>query len=415
MTDTHPVRPNRPMRFLALAAALACAMPLQAQQTQVFTNFRLFDGTGADVVEDAAMLVRDGRIVAIGPAATLQLPADAASTDLGGAFVMPGMINAHGHVAQDTARKLDISAQYGITTVLSLGGEDASHVALRDAQDPAAPDTARLLVAGPIQERLESPADAVLGVAQLRTLDVDWVKARVMNGNMSDEVARVLVDSAHAADLKVAAHIYTLDEAKGMLRAGLDVLAHSVRDQPVDVELLELMDENQSCLIPTLTREVSTYVYADRPDFFDDPFFANAASAAEIAALSEPQAQERYAGNVARGEADLAMAQRNLKIAHDAGLRVALGTDSGAFADRFVGYFEHLELQLMVDAGLTPRDALLAATSVAADCMDMEGVGTLANGNWADFLVLADDPLRDIGNTRTLQEVWLAGTRFTLD
>lgn len=413
MSDPHPVRLNRGLRLVALAAALACAMPLQAQQTQVFTNFRLFDGSGADVLENAAMVVRDGRIAAIGAAASLQLPANADSVDLGGAFVMPGMVNAHGHVAEDTARKLDISARYGVTTVLSLGGEDASHVALRDAQDAAAPGTARLHVAGPIQERLQDAAAAQAGIAQLQALDVDWVKARMMNGNMSAEVAQALVGAAHEADLKVAAHIYALDEAKTMLRAGLDVLAHSVRDQPVDAELLQLMQTNDACLIPTLTREVSTYAYASRPDFFDDPFFANAASTQEIAALTTPEAQARYAGNVARGEADLAMAQRNLKATHDAGLRVALGTDSGAFADRFVGYFEHLELQLMVEAGLTPREALLAATSVAADCMDMEDVGTLVNGNWADFLVLQADPLQDIANTHTLQAVWLAGKRFT--
>jgi len=235
-----------------------------------------------------------------------------------------------------------------------------------------------------------------------------------MNENMSEEVSRALVAAAHQHDLKVAAHIYLLSEAKSFLKSGLDVVAHSVRDQEVDEEFLQLMRNNEACLIPTLTREVSTYVYETRPAFFDDPFFLRGADTQIIASLSTDEARTRYAGNAAQGKADLAMAQRNLKRVHDAGLRVALGTDSGAFPDRFVGYFEHLELQLMVEAGLSPKDVLLSATSVAADCMDLDGVGSLVPGNWADFLVLGADPLEDIHNTEQLVSVWIAGQRIEL-
>jgi imidazolonepropionase-like amidohydrolase len=116
------------------------------------------------------------------------------------------------------------------------------------------------------------------------------------------------------------------------------------------------------------------------------------------------------AANAQQGRADLAMAQRNLKILHDSGMRVALGTDSGSPA-RFAGYFEHLEMGLMAEAGMTPMDILVAATGVAADCMDLEDVGTLQAGNWADFLVLGADPLADIANTKALETVYIAGNR----
>lgn len=399
---------------LCLLLGLPLAQAQESAELQAFTNLRLFDGTGAVPVDDAVLLVRDGRVAAAGSADTVTVPAEAERIDLGGAFVMPGMVNAHGHAAEDTEHKLELFAGYGVTTVLSLGGETEVHAALRDAQDPAAPGTARLFIAGPIQERYEDVEGAVAGIEQLDALNVDWVKARVMNGNMSERVYRTVIEQAHAHNLKVAAHMFTLEETKGLLRAGLDVLAHSIRDQPVDDELLRLMHANEACLIPTLTREVSTYVYADRPAFFDDPFFLRGAAPADVAALSEPSAQERYADNVEQGQYDLAMAQRNLVAIREAGLRVAMGTDSGAFVDRFPGYFEHLELQLMVEAGLSPQDTLVAATGMAADCMDLDEVGTLTTGKWADFLVIDGDPLTDIMDTTQLRDVWIAGQRLDL-
>jgi len=399
-------------RLVAVGCALLAPLAHSQSGTQAFTNFKLFDGTGSAVVEDAVLVVENGRITAIGAAADIAVPPAANGVDLDGAFVMPGFVNAHGHAADDTATKLAVYAQYGVTTVLSLGGENASHVAQRDAQNSAAPGTARLYVAGPIQENLESVAEAEQGIADVSSLEADWVKARVTNGNMRQAVSDALVKAAHERDLKVAAHIYNLDEAKNFLRSGLDVVAHSVRDQNVDGELIDLMQRNQACLIPTLTREVSTYIYESRPAFYDNAFFQRGADAAVLASLDNAELRTRNAANATKGKTDLAMAQRNLKRVHDAGLRVAMGTDSGAFPERFVGYFEHLELQLMVEAGLTPEEALLAATSVAADCMDLADVGSLEVGHWADFIVLGADPLQDIRNTEQLQSVWIAGQRI---
>ena len=106
-------------------------------------------------------------------------------------------------------------------------------------------------------------------------------------------------------------------------------------------------------------------------------------------------------------KAGLEVANRNLKKLSDAGVRIAFGTDTGPPA-RFQGYFEHLELEMMVKAGLTPQQALNAATGDAARCMKVTGqVGTLERGDWADFLVLGANPLTDIHNTKTLESVWI--------
>ncbi len=320
---------------------------------------------------------------------------------------MPGMVNAHGHAADDTAAKLGVFARYGVTSVFSLGGENASHVAFRNAQDAAGPSEARLHIAGPVQEHATEAA-AIAAVAQLKTLDVDWVKARVQMGSMQESVYSALIAEAHRQGLKVAAHMYTLEDAKGLARSGVDALAHSVRDAPVDAELIAVMQDSDACYMPTLTRDLSTYVYQSIPAFFSDPFFLREAELEEIDNLSAPDTQRSMAANAQRGKADVAMGQRNVKTLHEAGIRIALGTDSG-LPGRFPGYFEHLELELMADAGLSPMAVIQAATGIAADCMDLAEVGTLVVGNWADFIVMAANPLDDIANTRTLEAIWMAG------
>jgi imidazolonepropionase-like amidohydrolase len=411
MTQNHQRLPGLLLGVMlsAFAAIPSFTTAQELAETTAFTGMRIIDGTGAEPVENGVLVVRDGRVLAAGSAADVAIPTDAELIDLGGKTIMPGLVNAHGHVADDTADKLAVYARYGVTTVVSLGGEDASHVAFRDAQDAANPSEARLHIAGPVQEHQSAEA-AVAAVAQLKALDVDFVKARVQSGNMPEVAYSALIAEAHRQGLKVAAHMYTLADAKGLTRSGVDVLAHSVRDASVDAELIALMQQNDTCYIPTLARDLSTYVYESVPEFFSDPFFLREADLDAINNLSRPAAMRAMAANAQQGKDAVAMGQRNVKILHDAGIRIALGTDSG-LPGRFAGYFEHLELELMADAGLAPMAIIQAATAVAADCMDLEDVGTLTAGKWADFIVMAANPLDDVTNTRTLESVWMAGKR----
>jgi len=191
----------------------------------------------------------------------------------------------------------------------------------------------------------------------------------------------------------------------------VDIIAHSVRDAEFDAGTLDRMKARSVPYIPTLTREVSAFAYETAPAFLSDPFLLKEADAPVVAQLKEPARQQAMgkSASAQRYKAGLAVAMKNLKRAADAGVLVAMGTDSGAFPERFQGYFEHLEMQMMVEAGLTPAQVLRMSTTDAARAMGRTDIGTLEPGRWADFVVLERNPLQDISGTKTIRSVWVAG------
>jgi imidazolonepropionase-like amidohydrolase len=422
---------SRPLVVLSVVAAfgLLVRLPAQTAGVRAFTGARVIDGTTGAPIENATIVVRDGRIAAVGPAAGVAIPAEAARTTLAGKTVIPGLINSHGHVgdtvgltadrysAGNVMRDLRTYAAYGVTSVVSLGGDRQPGFAARDSQRTAGLDRARLWVAGPVLEPT-SPADARKLVAEDAAMKVDLVKIRVDDTlgtvkKMPSEIYRAVIDEAHKRGLRVAVHVFYLADAKAVLDAGADFIAHSIRDAPVDEAMIAAMKRRNVCLSPTLMREVSTFVYESTPPFFSDPLFLKHADAAAVAALKEParQAEMRASPAAQRYKVALDVASRNLKKLSDAGIAIAMGTDTGPPA-RFQGYFELMELELMVKAGLTPRQALVSATRDAARCLKIDAeVGTLERGKWADFVALDADPLANISNVKKIDSVWIAGNR----
>jgi len=410
--------------LLALSLAVGACGPESTENSAVaYTGATLWDGTGAAPVPDATIVVDGGRIIAVG--ADVTPPRGAETVSLAGKYVIPGLIESHGHVTGAWAPEgvtdptervlgdLRLYAQYGVTTVNSLG-DDGTVLGVRDAASPTAAH-ARLLAAGPVVEDFD-PAAAKATATANADASVDWLKLRVDDNlgsteKMPWEAVQAVMEVGRERGIGVATHMFYLDDAKHLLELGSGMLAHSVRDTDVDAELIGLLRQRGVCYVPTLVREVSTFVYAERPEFFDDPFFLAHAHPGQMEGASQPGFMERQRGPAAaRYRVGLGQAQRNLKALYDAGIPIAMGTDAGPDA-RFPGYFEHMELQLMIDAGLSPGEVLRSATSVAADCLGLEDVGTLEPGKWADFLVLAADPLRDVQATRTLERVYIAGNQ----
>ena len=424
----------RPQVLLSsLLAALLTASSASAQVT-AFVGGRIIDGTGK-VIENGTVIVRDGRIVQVGAPDAVTIPSGATQVTLAGKTLMPGLINAHGHVAateglrsapefytrENLVRQLKTYAQYGVTTVYSLGDDQAAGFTLRDESKGAtAVDHARLFVAG-----------AVIGGAtaeEARTMTdkvadgkPDILKIRVDDNlgtsrKMPEPAWRAAIRRGHERNLRMAVHIFYLADAMSTVEAGADFIGHSVRDVPVDSAFANALKRRDVCYCPTLTREVSTFVYESTPPWIDDPFFTKGVSADIVKQLSDPgrQAQIRSSAGAKLGQqykAGLEVAKKNLKALADQGVRIAMGTDTGPPA-RFQGFFEHLEMEMMVDSGLTPMQVLVSATGDAARCHRNDDLGVIAAGKVADLLVLGANPAENIRNLRQIEQVWVGGRKI---
>ncbi|NQW02681.1 MAG: amidohydrolase family protein [Acidobacteria bacterium] len=421
-------------RFSALillatvSAACTSSVPSTTGSTTVaFVGARVVELEPAPRIIDATVLVQDGRITAVGPASAVRVPEGARQVDLAGKFLSPGFISTHVHISniagvdareytdENTTRQLGVFARYGITSVLSLGGEQAPAFAARDTQATSSLSRARVFVSGDVIAAA-TPAEAREQVARVAALRPDMIKIRVddnlgTSAKMTPDVFQAVIDEAHQRGLRVAAHVFYLEDAKALVRAGVDMIAHSIRDQDIDEEFIELMKAGHVPYCPTLTREVSTFVYESKPDFFDDPFFQAEADPAIVARLMEPDRQAAMAQSTSAQayKRALVVAERNLKKAADAGVMVVLGTDAGPFPERFQGYFEHLEMTMMAAAGMSPAQVLRAATSDAARALKMDDVGAITPGAWADFVVLDENPLERMDHARSIASVWIAG------
>lgn len=438
------------MRFARFFLAAALSVSAAAAETKVLENFTLIDGTGRTPLPKAGMIVVDCRIQWVGPMAKLKTPAGAERLNLTGKFVMPGIINLHAHLGntrglvqdpsyftrENVETQLKTYVSYGVTSVVSMGADAGLVYQLRAQQRAGRPTLTRIFTAGRgftgkggyptmvpgmqgVPFEVATRAEVEKAVAQLAEKQVDLVKIWVddhlgRQKKIPIDLCRAIIESAHKRGLKVAAHVFYLEDARQLAEAGLDGLAHSVRDKPVDAALIETMKKRgawQSS--PTLVRELATFIYAQPHPSLQDYFFTRSITPQLLATLRSPSYQKKLAADpdYPQYPGFLEKAKQNLKKLADGGVRFGFGTDSGPPL-RFSGYFEHLEMQLMVEAGLTPMQVITAASHDSAEFLGVsKDLGTLEPGKWADLIVLAGNPLADITNTRTLEMVMIAGNR----
>ncbi len=425
-----------------ILAALLLAHSLHAE-VKVLKNFTLIDGTGRAPVAQSAMIVDNGRISWIGPAAQLKPPAGAEVDDLTGKFVMPGIINLHAHIGntvdltQDAkfySRKsveenLHTYALYGVTTVQSLGTDQDLIFQVRNEQRGGRPSVARVYTAGqgfvfeggygglagatPSYARV---GDIEPAVARLADKNVDIVKLWLDDElgtlpRMPPAMTQAIIESARKHGLRTVAHIFYLEDARRLVDQGVAGLAHGVRDKPVDQALIDNMKKRGVWqMAATLSREASMFAYDRTPSFINDPFFTRSVSQRTIQLLSNPARQSANAAvpHFKEYPAFFETAKRNLKRLADSGVKYGMGTDTGP-PGRFAGYGEHWELELMVEAGLTPMQALIAATRSGAEFLGAKDLGTLEGSKWADLIVLDANPLTNIKNSRSIHSVYVAG------
>jgi imidazolonepropionase-like amidohydrolase len=290
---------------------------------------------------------------------------------------------------------------------------------LMHEQDHPALDRARLYTAG-LNAIGKTPEQARASVDRLAGLHAQVIKFHI-NGNPNDmdrPTWSAIIDEAHKKNMKVAVHIYYIKDAQASVDDGVDILAHSIRDGDVPASLVAEMKQKNVAYIPTLTRDLSVFVYEKTPDFFKDPFFlrGRALYNEQVPMLSTDEWHAKVAKDptteMIRGA--LVQANKNLKTLSDAGITIAMGTDSGVANNpgRWQGYFEQVEMEMMNKAGMTPMQVITASTGNSAKIMRLTDVGTLEKGKWADLVVLRGNPLQNILNTRTIDTVWIGGAKL---
>ena len=396
---------------LFLATGYLTPVVVEAQQptaVTVFEGARLIVGDGSAPVADAAFIVENGRFTAVGRKGQLKVPAGAARVDLTGKTVMPAIIDAHKHLAvtrDALVDQLQHLAYYGIGAAMSLG-QDTGDVAFQ-VRAETIPNAARLRTAGrgitgPEPGRTEAPywvkseAEVRKDVQELAERKVDIVKIWVDDRDhtvtkLSPELYRAAIDEAHKHNLRVIAHIFTLEDAKGVLRAGVDAFAHSVRDKDIDDEFIKMMKARPNMIVdPNLP---DRGVKVDR-SWLRDSVTAEEFQKIQAESKDDPKAQQFFG-----------IQSRNLAKLNAAGIKIALGTDGN------IPWAAHEEMADMVASGMTPAQVLVAATRNAADLMKLTDAGTVAARKSADFIVLDANPLDDITNTRRIATVYLRGAQ----
>jgi imidazolonepropionase-like amidohydrolase len=378
----------------------------------VFEGARLIVGDGSAAIEDAVFVVEGDRITQAGRRADVEIPGDATRVDLSGKTVMPALVNTHVHLASlrdDRVDQLQHMAYYGAGLVVSLGLDEGD--VPFEMRDEVIPDGARSRTAGrgitaPEEGRTEVPiwitseAEARTAVQELADKEVDLVKIWVdTRGDrfekLSPELYGAVIDEAHSHGLRVTAHVFTLEDAKGLLRAGIDAFAHGVRDMDVDDELVALWRERPDVVLvpnlpgPGVAEDLSWLSGTVPPDQLQRM---------QEASRDRPAAQEAFG-----------IQARNLARLHGAGITVAFGTDGSS------PWAVHQEMEDMVRSGMTPADVIVAATRNSADLMQMTDIGTVQAGKSADFIVLDANPLDDITNTRRIASVYLRGIAVDRD
>jgi imidazolonepropionase-like amidohydrolase len=431
--------------IVGILGLTACVQEPAQAQTVLLRDVRLIDGTGAPPQEHVSLLLRDGRIEKIGK--TMVVPKGVEVRELAGKTVMPGLISAHSHLGlivddaessatgytrENVAGQLKQFERDGVTTILSLGANRDLVYELRAEQSKGKLRGATIFTAGRgigvpggapglavAQDQVYRPAtvdEARKDVDELAGRRADIVKIWVddVHGTvpkMKPEIWKAVIDEAHKRRLRVAAHVYTLSDAKQLVADRVDVLAHSVRDQVVDDAFVQAMKEHKVWYVPTFTVDESFFVYAERPAFMETKFFQEAAGSKLMAKFDAPGYAEKINQDpqTAQHRKDFSVGQQNLKRLFDAGVLVGFGMDSGALPGRIPGFAEHHELELMVRAGLTPMQAITAATGENAKLLPAGDRGTIAVGRRADLLVLNADPLTDICNTQKIVAVYHDG------
>jgi imidazolonepropionase-like amidohydrolase len=433
----------------AVAAAGCSTTPtVNAPGTTVlYEGARLIPGDGGAAIEDSAFLVENDTIARIGRKGEVTAPEGATRVDLTGKTVMPTLINAHGHPgfqrgltysAENFTREnilddLNRAAYFGVGAIQSQGIERGDVMyQIRADQEAGKLGGALLRIAGRgigapnagpgaaayagIAYEVTTPEEGVKSVQELAAKGVNAVKIWVDDRNgraprMPAPVFTAIIKEAHSHGLKVAAHVFYHTDAVELVAAGVDGLAHLVRDKEMDDALVAAIVQRNVYPMGNLSGGMRG-TYDSLPPWLQesDPMMklVRESVPAEVVQRMIDSFKDRDPKMVAAARERYGILTRSLSKLNAAGARLTLGADTG-LQDHLFGLATHRELEEMVRAGMTPAQGIVAATSRPAEYMGLQTLGILAPGKLASFMVLDANPLDDITNTRRIAQVYLKG------
>ena len=401
--------------FVALAT-------LAEDSATLITNARIFDGN--QIIEATDLLIEGDTIVQLG--SNLEAPDGATTIDAAGQFIMPGMIDAHTHTFDESM--LQQSAMFGVTTTLDMFTAVAALEFLRNENDPTRADifTSGTLITAPgghgtqfglAIPTITEPEEAQEFVDARIAEGSDYIKIVYDDGSelgmtiptISLDTLEALIAAAHQRDKLAVVHIHAFQAAKQTIARNADGLVHTFIDKLPDDSLSQLMSEKGSFMIPTLTviesvcgrRGGATLV----KDEALDPLIAKQTATA---------LHQTFPIATTGPKRDFDIALRSVKQLHDAGVPILAGTDAPNPGTAH-GISIHREVELLVEAGLQPIDALRSATSVPANEFGLDDRGTIAVGQLADLILIDGDPTSDITDTRHITVVWKGGYKLDRD
>ncbi len=395
----------------------------------------LIDGTGNPPLRDVLIFIEGNRITQV--TQQEEIPSGATVVDASQQVVMPGLIDTHVHPGDranagpspeyraSVIHHLKQALTFGVTTIFSLGLDPDSNFALRDESWEDDFDGSRMLTAGtgftavgghPTQlgsdlpNQIDDPAQARQRVQELAAQGVDGLKIWVapLSGlpTIKAEVSRAIIDEGHKHNLRVFAHLNTAEDTQTLVEAQLDGVTHIPGDS-YEEETIQLMSRQGTTVAPMLVQKKKGLVFSEDSELFEDPFVRQVLGQEvdelkEALAQTSPEALERWSQSYQQGK-------ENVLRLKDAGVRLAVGTDSNtSFAP--VGLITHKEIETLVEAGLSPMEALVAGTRGSAEWAGVsDRLGTLEAGKLADMLILEENPLDNIRNTRKIVKVILGG------
>jgi imidazolonepropionase-like amidohydrolase len=434
----HPFKKWLPP--LAVFLLFGCKPPEESVQKAIIGAV-LIDGTGGPPLSNSVVIIAGSRIRAIGTRANMPIPAGIDKIDGSGRFLVPGLIDLHVHPgarggptynAADYTRErleenLNTYVYFGVTSVRSMGTDRQAAFDIRKVERDGTLLTARLFTAGrgftapgghPSQEvgnvviQTDSPEEARHQVDTLATQQVDAIKIWVddlgrTSPKVKPAVIDAIIDQARKYSIPVTAHIYSLADTEYLVQAGAAGFLHMIQDtEEIDPAFIAKLRDLRIVFAPTLVRQELDWLYTEHPELLDDPDVTRSLDSDVIAA---DKAAARNQHPTAAGRQDYERAKRNTRRLAAGGVLIGVGSDGGSALD-FPGAMTHREIQLLVESGLSPMDAIVAATRNGGTALrKADELGTIEPGRRADLILVTANPLEDVRNLRKIDRVMLNG------